>query len=227
MWANIWFYLHYVQSPVETYAASDKRLVRMTSVRALVPSVLITYLCLFSGFLLSGIDTAYQGWLSAPMTFPILFFAVHRIFSHYVYEDTTKSNARHNVKADLPFLRRAVHLVSIASLLAFQYSSVANSGWGTLPHSQLTNFSALVKLLASLENLPLYAGAGLWLVYLYSDLKEARMVDKSWLLLALLAPGAMVLGPGATLVLAWLYREDILATKYHWAAVTKCDAVTK
>jgi uncharacterized membrane protein len=228
LWANIWFYLSYVQSPVETYAAADRRLLRMNSVRALLPSFLITYLCLFSGLLFSRTGTAYQGWFSAPMAFPMFLFAVHWILKQYVCEDTTNSDARHNVKSDLPFIRRAIHLVSIASLLAFRYSWAAQSGQGVLPLSRLIDFSAWVRLLASLENLPLYAGACLWLVFLYGDLKDARMVDKSWLLLlTFLATGAIVIGPGATLVLAWMYREDILATKHHWAAVTKCDAVTK
>lgn len=200
----------------------------MNSVRALLPSFLITYLCLFSGLLLPRTGAAYEGWLSAPKALPILLFVVYWIFAQYVCEDTTKSDARHNVKSDLPFVRRMIYLVSIASSIASRYSWAAKSGRGILPLSKLIDFSDIVKLLGSLENLPLYTGAGLWLVYLYSDLKDARMIDKSWLLLlTFLATGAISIGPGATLVLAWMYREDVLATKRHWAAVTKCDAVTK
>jgi hypothetical protein len=200
----------------------------MNSVRALLPSFLVTYLCLFSGFLLFRKDTTYQEWLAAPMLLPIFLFASHWTFAQYICEDTTKSDARHNAKSDLPFLRRAVYLVSIASSLAFQYSWAMKLGLQSFPFSKPMDVFALVRPLASLKNLPLYAGAGLWHVYLYSDLKDARMVDKSWLhLLTFFTTGAILIGPGATLVLAWMYREDILATKHHWAAVTKCDAVTK
>jgi hypothetical protein len=200
----------------------------MNSVRALLPSIIITYLCLFSGLLLPRTGTAYQSLLSSPMAFPVLFFATYWIFAQYVCEDTTKSDARHNVKSDLPFLRRAIYLVSIVSSLAFQYNWAGNPGLGILQFSKQINYSAAVRLLSSFENLPLYAGAALWLAYLYSDLKDARMADKSWLLLLTFpAMGAIFIGPGATLVLAWMYRENILATKHHWAAVTKCDAVTK
>jgi hypothetical protein len=200
----------------------------MNSARALLPSFLITYLCFFSCLLLPPTGAAYKAWLSAPLVFPLFLFTVHWIFAKYVCEDTTKSDARHNAKSDLPFLRRAGLLVSIVSSLAFRYSGSAKSGWQIPPLSKLANFSALVAQLARPENLPLYAGAGLWFAYLYSDLKVARMVDKSWLLLlSFLTAGVVFIGPGATLVLAWMHREEILATKHHWAAVTKCDTVTK
>jgi hypothetical protein len=43
LWANIWFVLHFVQSPIEVFAPADQRLLNMNYARALLPTVLLSY----------------------------------------------------------------------------------------------------------------------------------------------------------------------------------------
>ncbi|KAK2882375.1 hypothetical protein FQN49_000430 [Arthroderma sp. PD_2] len=56
----------------------------------------------------------------------------------------------------------------------------------------------------------------LWIFYLYWDLKKAGMIAHNWLtLLSVFFLGGLCIGPGAAIALAWLYRENILATQRH------------
>lgn len=60
----------------------------------------------------------------------------------------------------------------------------------------------------------------LWLLYLFGDLKKAGMFNQS--LLNVVAASAVTLvlgGPGVTVGLIWLWREHILATKWHKNAI--------
>jgi hypothetical protein len=48
------------------------------------------------------------------------------------------------------------------------------------------------------------------------------MVKESWMQLLLYAViCTAVIGPGATLIAGWAWREEVLASKRHWAAVTQ------
>jgi hypothetical protein len=50
------------------------------------------------------------------------------------------------------------------------------------------------------------------------------MIETSWfILVAGYVASVAVIGSGATLLAAWLWREETLATKRHWAAVTKAE----
>lgn len=43
-WGNIWFYLHYLWSPIGVYAASDQRLLQLNYARTILPSMVLTCL---------------------------------------------------------------------------------------------------------------------------------------------------------------------------------------
>jgi hypothetical protein len=61
----------------------------------------------------------------------------------------------------------------------------------------------------------------LWILYLLRDLKKARMVRHGWpKILFSMAVSSVCFGPGATVALAWLYREETLSTKRHKGALT-------
>lgn len=60
-----------------------------------------------------------------------------------------------------------------------------------------------------------------WLALLFWDMKYARMMTKGWFTIAAYAVGStLVFGPGAMIGLGWLWREDVITHKRHWAAVT-------
>jgi hypothetical protein len=67
-------------------------------------------------------------------------------------------------------------------------------------------------------------GGFVWLVLLFKDLKKARMIETNWIVLLFgYVLSSTVFGSGSTLLVGWLWREQTLATKRHWAAVTKAE----
>ena len=230
-WANVWFFLQYVQSPIEAFAALDQRLLNMNYARALFPTLLASYASLFLGALFHPSGAPHETLVSFLQFFPVMVCIMHNLFAR-VTKDTTKQDRFNNVKADLPFLRRACLLVGIAStgtlqFIRFKFStqeriySILTAG--TLESQALTGLPALTAELANQEHFALYAGAASWLGLLFRDLKLAAMVERSWAWLLLCALACTVLlGPGATLIVAWAWREEVLASKRHWAAVTNC-----
>jgi hypothetical protein len=67
-----------------------------------------------------------------------------------------------------------------------------------------------------------FGAALLWLAYFFSDLKYAGMITQGWPTIVIFTVVTTVaVGPGATLGLGWLWRENTLATKHHKAALTK------
>lgn len=227
LWVNIWFFLHFVQSPLEVFAASDQRLLNMNYARALLPTVLFSYAAPLLALVFYP-DTAIGEHLTSIQEFfPALISVIHSLFARAV-SDTTKRDRFYNVKADLPSIRRACLIVCIASATTLQYIRYQTStfGWlrsalyaGTLPPPPL---SALKTAFLNDAHSALYVGGFWWLALLFKDLKKARMIQTSWMWLLLCAAASTaIIGPGATLVAGWAWREEVLASKKHWAAVTK------
>lgn len=60
-----------------------------------------------------------------------------------------------------------------------------------------------------------------WLGYLFWDLRAAGMLREGWLrVMGMGVVSVFVVGPGATVGLGWLWREQILATRRHKDALT-------
>jgi hypothetical protein len=60
-----------------------------------------------------------------------------------------------------------------------------------------------------------------WLAFLFWDMQKAGMLKEGWLRTVLMGCVLVPLvGPGATLGIGWLFREQILATRRHKDALT-------
>jgi hypothetical protein len=60
-----------------------------------------------------------------------------------------------------------------------------------------------------------------WLGYLFWDLAVAGMLREGWLrVVGLGVVSLLAFGPGATIGMGWLWREQILATRRHKYALT-------
>lgn len=60
----------------------------------------------------------------------------------------------------------------------------------------------------------------LWVGLLFSDLRAAGYIQLGWLKLACYAVALTVIGGNGTMLgVAWLYREEMLATRRHREAV--------
>lgn len=131
---------------------------------------------------------------------------------------------------DLPAVRLTVAAAAAASAAAWAWAcgatvvaAVAAGGvegiapalCGMLLPSRLPgdttpggDFVTFTREFLQLDAVLLFCAAGAWLAYLFGDLKRAGMVRAGWLGIAARAAVSLVaVGPGATVALAWLWRE--------------------
>lgn len=150
---------------------------------------------------------------------PVLINLLRRLLTSFV-RDTTLYDRLFNTQADLQSIRGAVGTVFVSSAL-FQYPRFDIIA-GLLHHP--LQLISPANVLRWVVNEPIFVGAIFTALLLYKDLKEARMLKSSWVVV--LGTGLLVLifvGPGATLMAGWLWREEILATRRHWAAITEAE----
>ena len=210
---GFWLFLHYSWSPIERFGALDQRLLQMNYAKTLLPTIVI-------GAILPAITvTAYpEADFSKSLQFiwpvlPILLVILHRLFASLVI-DSTPFDRFYRVKADLPSIRRAVIPAAVVVAILYNYNRIS----GTDPQvGPLHEVPAILRGIIGAE-----LGGCIWIFLLFKDLKKARMVETSWVVLVIgYFVSICLIGSGATLLAGWLWREQTLATKRHWAAVTK------
>jgi hypothetical protein len=142
--------------------------------------------------------------------------------------DTTFTDRFEAPNRDLPVIRYTIGtLAAISSVVWLTTCFVAflQSGIHTVFVPQMlpghaADFTAFTREFLKFDEVFLFGNTFLWLAYLFWDLKHAGMVKTSWMqLLTYLVGSVLLLGPGATAGLGWLWRENILATKRHKDAV--------
>jgi len=233
--APLFYFLHYIQSPLSQFTAFDQRLINVAATHTAVSAVIIAYL-IPTVAMFSVPDFAARLHINAVwQLFPVLVSAIHYLLRRFVVTDTTPQDRIHNPSADLPAMRIAVKALVIVSVLTFNWIRL------TSPYSLSTIFLPSAKYLSTpteelnaldlvsgmalflkVDYLACFAASFVWLTLLFKDLKEVDMVAQSWgrLVLYLLA-GTYVAGPGAVLGMAWLWREEVLATKRARGAVVR------
>ena len=79
-----------------------------------------------------------------------------------------------------------------------------------------------MAMLLKMDYLSCFIASYAWLALLFNDLKAAEMVTETWARLAAYAIlGTFFAGPGAVVGGAWLWREEILASKRAAGAVVR------
>jgi hypothetical protein len=199
----LYFFLHYIQSPIAQYRASDLRLVQVNYARTALPSILLGFLIPVIA-LYSSSSPSPQQLISQPLPVCAVVYFIHRTLSSLV-TDTTMNDRIHNPITDLPSLRLACQVIGVIAALYALYTRLMNPA------------SVCVAIY-----LPILLPSYIWLALLFKDLKTAGMLDVSVFKLATLALGSTLLaGPGATILAAWMWRENILATRRHKGAVVR------
>jgi hypothetical protein len=216
--ANIWFLLHYTKSPIEIFGALDQRLLQMNYAKTLLPTIAIG--AILPALTVTGYPEAELSnnlqvlWPILPVALAIM----HRLFASLV-QDSTHFDKFYRVKADLPSIRHAVMAVALTLTAIFQYLRFTGTNMVLPSEPSLQNFQAALGGVLGVE-----LGGFVWLVLLFKDLKKARMIETNWIVLLFgYVLSSTVFGSGSTLLVGWLWREQTLATKRHWAAVTKAE----
>ncbi len=167
-----------------------------------------------------------QAWLYIWQLYPI-FIEVSLFSLSNAFPDTTEKDKVQSPNRDLPIIRLYVLIPMFFSAWVWIWIRMAT------PHSLATVFipTAIPRTKDDIvsftheflcwDELFSYGAMMIWVGYLLGDLKRAGMVHFNWLFLILCtAASVTLLGPGVTVGLGWLWREQILATRYHKDAVT-------
>jgi hypothetical protein len=225
----IWFFLHYLQSPIRDYVAKDWRLINVaaakTAALAIFPLFSVLTIAMYHLPDLSQRLIANAIW----QPFPILTIVLHFILRKFFVTDTTSEDRTNNVQADMPSTRAAVLLFASISAVVFNLARFSVDGsfysvffpdWELVKATFASSDSALdmvagMRLFLQVDELICFSAAILWLAYLINDLKAAEMASVSWPTVSALGlAGTYLIGPGATVVLGWWWRENVLATKF-------------
>lgn len=209
MLLSLYFFTYVALVPISRFKAGDLRLTDLSYTRSVLPA---TLLCYYLPYILSMSGPSREFRQASIWAFrlsPLLTSLAQRIASKFIFTSTIQQDRLTNVQRDMGTIRLGIGGLAFLSasswLRLFRYTPSLMSG----------NLA--------LSSHAWFAGVSiLWIIYLYNDLKRAGMVRHGWLaIVSALAVSTCSVGPGATVAMAWLYREHVLATKRHKGAIVK------
>jgi hypothetical protein len=196
-----------------------------------------------------------QGWLFVWQLFPAyISLAYHAISYLLSYADKTKSKKTSSEQAASPTSLQKLNHDLLVMRLCIGFSVLIGATSWIWTRYKTGSFAALAEIFLPTANpsrlLPdltaysvqflrwdeifVFGSKLVWLAYLYADVKRSSQLRHvSWLGLISCAVLAMIsLGPGATVGLGWLWREEMLAKRLERDALklevqAKVDALLK
>ncbi|KAL2824224.1 hypothetical protein BDW59DRAFT_147668 [Aspergillus cavernicola] len=203
--AVIYSAVHYILSPVSAFKSGDMRTTDTSYTSTVLPMTLLAHsipgLATYFAPTSSHWQTAENLWKFLPLVVSI----TQAVLTRYLLAPSTiQSDRLNNVRRDLPAIQRTIWGVSIVSAAIWQYTIWSNpEPWAAL---QVVGTDPMLRLLANTT----WASLFIW------DLKAAGMVQVTWAVLFAYSIGLTIIGGSGTMLgLAWLYRENILATQKH------------
>lgn len=124
--APLYFFLHYVQSPLENYHAADNRLTQIGPVKTIIPTIAISYILPSVAMVLAP-GLAARQWINGLFwqPFPIYASILQRLLGRFV-KDTTDVDRIYNPEADMPYLRRTYIFAGAVAACAGLYVRFAS-----------------------------------------------------------------------------------------------------
>ncbi|KAF8855683.1 FAD/NAD(P)-binding domain-containing protein [Acephala macrosclerotiorum] len=219
--APVYYFLHYVQSPLEKYAAPDNRMAQMGPVKTIVPSIVLAYvLPSIAMFVAPGLAT--RQWVNGVFwqPFPIYAAILQRVFGRFV-NDTTKSDRLSKPEADMPYLRCVYGFAAIASTCAYLYVRFTSpvslmkiffEGLAN-PTKALPLIEGATKAL-KYDQIAAFSAGAIWTLLSFGDLKKAGKLQAGWgRILGTFAGTTLLGGSGAGMAVMWAWREESLARR--------------
>lgn len=228
----LYYLQHYALTPIENFKASDMRLTRIAYTKSVLPAVILAYyIPLYASFLWPSF-AGRVSWNFLWQLFPLWISPLASQVCIRLFPDTTEADRVSNVYRDLPVIRTTVGLLVGHSAAAWLYTcSKAGFSVGAIrdlilpPMHSPQEAKDLVTFAGEFlrfDSAFLFGNTFLWLGYLFWDIKHAGMLEMRWgRILGYAAAAVVVLGPGAAAGLGFLWREELLATRRHWAATTE------
>jgi hypothetical protein len=220
--APIYYFLHYVQSPLENYHAADNRLCQIGGVKTIIPSLTISYI-LPSIIMFAAPSLATRQFVNGLwQIFPIYTCILQHIFGKFV-NNTTHEERITNPEADIPYLRQAYGFGAVVSACAYLYVRFTSPvALGEVFFSGLSAPTEYVSLIQSsakalrYNQISAFGAGAIWTMLSFGDLKRAGKLQPAcgWgKIVGIFAGITFFLGPGAAMVVMWAWREDMLAKR--------------
>jgi hypothetical protein len=234
--APLYYFLHYVQSPISKFNSADQRLHTMSYAKTALPALIIAFLIPTFAMFFAPSDPARLTWNAIWQPFPLLVTITHYLLANFMVTDTTQADRLRNPPtADLKHIRFAMTVLILVAAGTFNYvrftSPFSLSAlfmpptfspselWSSLGGLDMVSG---MNLLLKTDHLSCFISSFLWLALLFGDLKKEEMMRSGWLKIALYAiVGTFVAGPGAVVGAGWWVREEILASKSAKGAVRR------
>jgi hypothetical protein len=235
----LYCFLHYVQSPLSQFIASDMRLINVAYARTALAALCMAYMAPTIVMYIAPSAATRISINAIWQVFPILVASIHWMLATYLVDDPTPSGRIHNTTADLSSIRITAMALILISTMAFNWirftSPVPISTMlyptsdflsafyrSTTSRSLDLDLVSVIAVFLKLDYLSCFIASYAWLALLFKDLKAAKMVSTTWSrLVAYAAVGTVLAGPGAVVGGAWLWREEIHASKKMAGAVIK------
>ncbi|THY17079.1 FAD/NAD(P)-binding domain-containing protein [Aureobasidium pullulans] len=224
--APLYYFLHWVMTPIDSFKATDMRLTRLNYTRAILPSLFMVYYlpllqCYFLPDMLQS-QTWLQIWRYFPIWHSIAQWAISKFWNDTIDEDKISAPKR-----DVFTIRYTIAVPALMSTILWLctvLSTPVSLHHLFIPQHLAQNSPDVQSFThdAVQWNLLLFiASTYLWLFYFAWDAKSAGMLKKTWFeLIFSMALLTVALGPGGAVGLAYLYREFIITEKRHRAALT-------
>lgn len=206
----VYFFLLYLQTPIESFRASDNRLTDASYAGTVGP--LIVLFGLAPRFIQHDNKWLHQNssvyWMFNMQ--PLSLSACQFLLAHSIFPSQVPHDRLWATRRDVPWIRCSVALLIVASA-------------GTRAFNLAYTGATLDFLTFTQDEVYLTLGSSLWLGLVWDDLLKAGMVHSaSWIKALILCLTALVcLGPGGMAATGWLLREELLIHRRHESAVTR------
>jgi hypothetical protein len=209
----IYFFLHYIASPIELFRSSEVRLTNLQYSRYIFLSIWLGYYIPQLLIRWSYIADNYPRSFKVCLFFPVLVAVIQKSLAKLSL-NTWRHDRISAPRRDLWALDLTVKAATtIAAFTTLGTKALSTASWVDL----------LLPTLAPLDYTLTMSAAILWLGLLSIDLHTAGMAPGCWKLGVLCLVCTVTLGPGTAIGIGWLWREHTLATKRHKAAVLVDD----
>jgi hypothetical protein len=219
--APIWFFLHYVQSPLVNYHAADNRLTQIGPVKTIIPTIVLSFILpSIAMCFVPGIEN--RQWINGLFwqAFPLYASLYQRVLGLFV-KDTTEVDRISNPEADLPYLRRAYGFAAVAGAVANLYvrfeppaplKEIFFQGIGS-PSTVPNLLEGAAKFLRY-DQIATFGAGAIWTMLSFWDLKKAGKVRTDWpKIFVTFGALTVIAGPGTAMVTMWAWREEALAAR--------------
>lgn len=209
-----YYFLHYVFSPIEKFAADDARLTNLGYTRTILPLTLLLIswpiFLATAGYPAADLTSTWRlSWILKP---PFIIAIVQWILvKARISKDSMHEDSMGNQKRDLPYIRGCVYTLSTISAMTWISAHLSSSPLISLRSGGILEPNSVGVVFSSL----------FWVGLLIYDVKNAGMVNNKWVkVLTIGFAVSLFAGPLVAVALGWMWREEVLASKRERHAIT-------